>query len=122
MFFRKTRFIKVKRMPEEKTVLDVDSLDTLKRDFDPIFETDNCFFTADYDTVYRVRKKGFKPTVRKVEKISYQPMDTQIFLSRKALFDMAADLGFTIWETADAYLVFGASMVLVCEKKKKVRG
>jgi len=116
--FRKPKIIKARRLPDNTAILDIDSLDTLKKDFEPIFETKNCFFAIDSGNVVRVRKSGFKPTIRKVQKISIQPTD-KIFLSQEELFNVAADQDHTIWETEDAFLLLSSGMVLICEKLKK---
>lgn len=113
---RKPRFIKVEGIFPYGTIFDVDSLETLTKRFRRIYETPEAYFGISRDAVFRVKKEGFKPTLRKVDSVYCNPELNKVHLKKETLFDIACDMGNELLETDDAFLMLTPNLVFISKK------
>lgn len=120
MFRRKPEIIRVSELiPFGENIFDVRSLDTLKKNFKRIYETDSAYFARNNDGIFRFKKPNFKPVIRKVEAVVYDPSESMVFLSRETLEAIAITYGSEILETDHQLLILMSGLLFIAEKSEE---
>lgn len=118
---RKPRIIKIRELtPYDEPVIDVADFNELIDNFKELYETERAFYGRNEDGIFRFRKANFKPKIRKVQAVTYDPAESMVFLSVEGLMELACDYEGQVLETDQAFLIMTPGIVFIAEKKKEV--
>ena len=120
---RRTKIIRVKEPLPNLNIFDVKSFSELMGINKTILESDMAYFAVDSETyfVYRLRKRNFKPSIRYVEKVIYEPNQNFVELDAKELLKLACDINSELLQTPDSLIMLTSGIVFISKLRGKLK-